>query len=111
MGILSRLGRVACSTVLPHTRLNREVDILTEPLGVMERMNLLCLEKDMVAEAAQVPGQHLAHNWPLTWPPGPGLTLRTRKLLSILPPLALALAALICDELNNIAGAGPGLEP
>ena len=57
-----------------------------------------------------MPGQHLAHNWPLTWPPGPGLTLRTRKLLSILPPLALALAlaALICDELNNIAGAGWG---
>ena len=55
-----------------------------------------------------MPGQHLAHNWPLTWPPGPGLTLRTRKLLSTLPPLALALAALICDELNNIAGAGLG---
>ena len=62
--ILSRLGLVACSTVLPHTRLKREVDILTEPLGVMERMNLLCLEKDMVAEAAQCP----ASTWHTTGP-------------------------------------------
>ena len=48
MGIRSRLGRTACSTVLPQTMLNLEVDIFTELLGVMERMNLLCLVKDML---------------------------------------------------------------
>ena len=48
MGILSRFGLTDCSTVLPQTMLNLEVDIFTEPLGVMERMNLLCLVKDMM---------------------------------------------------------------
>ena len=52
LGILSRFGLTACSTVFPQTRLNLEVDILTEPLGVMDLMNLLCLlnllSEDMV---------------------------------------------------------------
>ena len=51
------LGRTACSAVFPHTRLNLDVDILTEPLGVMDRMNLLCLEKDMLTLRASRDGK------------------------------------------------------
>ena len=50
LGIRSRFGLVACSVVLPHTRLNLEVDIFTELLGVMDLMNLLCLWNDIMAE-------------------------------------------------------------
>ena len=48
LGTLSMLGLTACSTVLPQTMLNLEVDILMEPLGVMDRMNRLWREKDIV---------------------------------------------------------------
>ena len=41
-------GLTACSTVLPQTMLNLEVDILMDPLGVMDRMNRLWREKDIV---------------------------------------------------------------
>ena len=40
-GTLEMLGVVAISRVLPHTMLKREADILTELLGVMDRLNLL----------------------------------------------------------------------
>ena len=60
-GILSRFGRVACSEVFPQTRLKREVDILTDPLGVMERIKRLCLEKlDMINHGWKI-GQQLWH--------------------------------------------------
>ena len=48
LGIRSRLGLMACSTVLPHTRLNLEVDILMEPLGVMDLMKRDCRVADMM---------------------------------------------------------------
>ena len=47
MGILSRFGLTDCSTVLPQTMLNFEVDILMDPLGVMDRMKRLWREKDI----------------------------------------------------------------
>ena len=47
MGILSRFGLTDCSTVLPQTMLNLEVDILMDPLGVMDRMKRLWREKDI----------------------------------------------------------------
>ena len=47
MGILSRFGLTDCSTVLPQTMLNLEVDILMDPLGVIDRMKRLCREKDI----------------------------------------------------------------
>ena len=47
MGILSRFGLTDCSTVRPQTMLNLEVDILMDPLGVIDRMKRLCREKDI----------------------------------------------------------------
>jgi len=41
LGTRSTLGRHAISLVRPHTTLKRLADILTDPLGVMDRMNRL----------------------------------------------------------------------